>query len=132
MHTPASPPAPTAAPHGWRRWAVPIAVVALVGSLLVAFRAWTDYQLQAPVATDYARFLDALTEQSPQAAAYRAAYGHHFARDTVAARHFEQVCATMLRMAESDGATVPPEDAAMAGGCRRLTARYAADALPRD
>lgn len=110
---------------------MPIGAVALVGSLLVAFRAWTDYQLEAPVAADYAGFLDALAAQSPQAMAYRAAYGHHFSRDTVAARHFEQVCATMLRMAESDGATVPPSDAAMADGCRRHMSQYAADALPR-
>lgn len=115
-----------------RRWAWPLGALAVFGTVLAGFRTWTDYQLQAPIAEEYVEFLDLLSQQSAQARAYEASYRHHFGRDTVASRHFEQVCATMLRMAESDGATVPERDAAMASGCRKLMTHYAGDALPRD
>lgn len=105
-----------------------IAIVAL----LVGMRTWTDYQLDAPIAPEYAEFLDVLADHSAKAHAYRASYRHHFAREAVAARHFEQVCATMLRMAESDGATVPSKDVAMADGCRHFIPKYSGDALPRN
>ncbi|RYF01230.1 MAG: hypothetical protein EOO32_04705 [Comamonadaceae bacterium] len=103
-----------------------------IAALLVGLRLWTDYQLDSPIAPEYAEFLDVLAEHSPQARAYRASYRHHFGRDAVASRHFEQVCATMLRMAESDGAAVPPKDTAMADGCRHLIPKYSGEALPRD
>ncbi|GEM_PF-4963777 len=103
-----------------------------MAALLMAFRFWTDRQLDAPVAQNYASFLDDLANDSPQARAYRASYLHHFTRATVAARHFEQVCATMLRMAEADGARVHDDATAMAEGCRQHMRRYGGDALPRD
>ncbi len=111
---------------------MPLAAVLAIAVLLMAFRTWTDRQLGAPIAQDYAAFLDTLANGSPRARAYRASYLHHFARPTVAARHFEQVCATMLRMAESDGWVVPSHTAAMARGCRQHQRRYGGDALPRD
>lgn len=114
------------------RWAFPLTALLSVAALLVAFRAWTDHQMSAPIAQNYSEFLDVLANRSEQARAYRASYKHHFARDKVASRHFEQVCATMLRMAQSDGAEIAEKDAAMAEGCRQHQSKYGGDALPRD
>lgn len=115
-----------------RRWAFALSAAVGIAAVLVGLRLWTDHQLDAPIDVEYAAFLDVLAQRSAQARGYRASYRHHFGRDAVASRHFEQVCATMLRMAESDGAAVPSSHAAMADGCRRLIPKYAGDALPRD
>lgn len=111
---------------------MPLAALLGLALVLMALRAWTDRQLSAPIAQDYAALLDTLADGSARARVYRASYFHHFARPTVAARHFEQVCATMLRMAESDGWVVPSHSAPMARGCRQHQPRYGGDALPRD
>lgn len=116
----------------WRRWGWRAgAVVAAVG-LLIGFRMWLDHQLNAPVHEHFRSYLDALAAQSPNARAYRDNYYFHFSRDSVATRHFEQVCAVMTRMAQAEGANPELLSSPMARSCGKQARLHGGDGLPRD
>lgn len=86
------------------RKGVRLAVVLLVlAGLLVGFRLWRTSLENAPVDASYRDFLEYVTAQSPAARLYLGRYYQRYARDTVAARHFYQVCSSVTHLADRDG-----------------------------
>lgn len=86
------------------RKGVRLAVVLLVlAGLLVGFRLWKTSLENAPVDASYRDFLEYVAAQSPAARLYLGRYYQRYARDTVAARHFYQVCSSVTHLADRDG-----------------------------
>ncbi|MBB6578387.1 hypothetical protein HNP33_002469 [Comamonas odontotermitis] len=86
------------------RKGVRLAVVLLVlAGLLAGFRVWKTSLENAPVDASYRDFLEFVTAQSPAARLYLGRYYQRYARDTVAARHFYQVCSSVTHLADRDG-----------------------------
>lgn len=87
----------------WRKWRHLILLGSFVLAFLIFFQFWFAYQADQPIAIDYSRYLDYLAIHSPQAKQYASEYFRERSRDTVAAKHFEHVCATMTGLAVEDG-----------------------------
>jgi len=58
------------------------------------------------------------------------AYNAKFGRETVASRHFEQVCGVMTRLAQAEGVNPAAYSGEMAAACRQLGGYYPGDELP--
>lgn len=121
---------PVARPSRLRRAVGWVPLLAFCGLSLVGYRWWSDHLRQSPVAEVHARYLDFLAERSAQASAYRDAYYGKFGRDSVASEHFEQVCATMLRLALQDQVDPAAHSAPMAPRCSALGRKYPGLGLP--
>src|SRR5688572_3387885 len=113
--------------RSWLGW-LPLLVFGLVS--VVGYRVWTDRLEASPVTADHARFLDFIAEHSPQARDYRSRYYAKFGRPDIASKHFEQVCAAMVRAALDDRVDPAEHSAAMTRGCRSRGRRFPGLELP--
>jgi hypothetical protein len=107
-----------------------VPVLAFAGLTLTGYRLVTDRLKDAPVEPVHARFLEFLAVESAQAGTYRSRYDAKFSRDTVASKHFEQVCAAMLAAALRDQVDPSRHSAPIARSCRALVRKFPSDALP--
>lgn len=114
----------------WKGLAGWLPLLALAALSLAGYRYWTDRLKDSPVAPVHAAFLDHLAAQSEQARRYRQAYADRFGRDSVASRHFEQVCAAMVAAAQRDGVDPAAYSEPMARSCRSVGRKFASGALP--
>jgi predicted negative regulator of RcsB-dependent stress response len=113
-----------------REWGMLIGFGLFVACTFAGFRYWTEYQADQPIAAQYRGFIDHLAANSAKANDYQQAYQRSFGRQTVASRHFEQVCAVMARMAESDGVNTDTYSSEIGYSCRRLARHFVSDELP--
>ena len=113
-----------------REWGLLIGFGVFMASAIVAYRLWTDFQANAPVVAVYREYLDDLSQRSPRAASHRDRYFQAFKRNSVASQHFEQVCAVMTRLAESERVNTDAKSPEIGLGCRRLGRFYVEDDLP--
>jgi hypothetical protein len=107
-----------------------IPILAFAGLTLLALRQWTDTMEVTSVEPTHAKFLDFLATESVRASAYRGSYYAKFQRETVASKHFEQVCAAMLTAALQDDVDPTNYSAPMARRCRAVGKKYPPAALP--
>jgi predicted negative regulator of RcsB-dependent stress response len=113
-----------------KQWGVLVAFGVFAVGTLVGFRHWTDHLADQPVIKQYADYLEHLASGSAAARTYRLAYNARSRRDTVASRHFEQVCGVMTRLAQSEGVNPAAYSSEMAAACRTLALYYPGDELP--
>lgn len=113
-----------------RQWGLLVAFGVFAIGTLVGFRYWTDHQADQPVIPPYGGYLEHLATGSAAARSYRLAYNAKFGRETVASRHFEQVCGVMTRLAQADGVNPAAYSSEMATGCRQFADYYPGDELP--
>lgn len=113
-----------------RQWGVLVAFGVFAVCALIGFRYWTDYQADQPVIKPYGGYLAHLASGSVAAKSYLQAYNAKFGRDTVASRHFEQVCSVMTRLAQAEGVDPAEYSRDMAAACRQLAGYYPAGELP--
>ena len=115
--------------RSWLSW-VPLLALAVAG--IIGYRMWTDRLEQSPVAEVHAGFLNFMAEHSPRAQEYRHLYYRKFGRESVASKHFEQVCAAMLNSAIADGAQPAKYSEPMTKGCQSFARKYPLGALPEE
>jgi len=113
-----------------REWGLLIGFGVVMAGSIVSYRLWTEHKANAAVVAPYREYLDDLAQGSTKASAYRQSYFQAFQRDTIASKHFEQVCAVMTRLAESDKVNTDRKSPEMGYGCRRLGRFYTEDDLP--
>ena len=109
---------------GW----IPLVSLGLVA--VIGYRVWTDKLEWSPVTKDHAGFLDFMAEHSPNARQYRSRYLQKFGRESVASRHFEQVCAAMVASAVADNVDPTRYSEPMTRGCKIRGRKYARGELP--
>jgi hypothetical protein len=114
-----------------RRWAswIPLLGLGLAG--VVGYRYWTDALEEAPVAEVHAGFLNFMAENSSKAQEYRDLYYKKFGRESVASKHFEQVCAAMYKSAVADNVSPERYSEPMARDCKAFARRHPPGELPR-
>jgi hypothetical protein len=105
-------------------------MLAFAGLTILGLRHWTDKMEDAPVEQVHAKFLDFMASESAQAGAYRNGYYAKFQRESVASKHFEQVCAAMLAAALRDNVDPTNYSVPMARRCRAVGKKYPPGALP--
>jgi hypothetical protein len=120
-------PSPPSRLRRWLGW-LPLLVFGLV--MVIGYRVWTDRLEASPITAAHAGFLDFMAENSPKARDYRNRYYAKFGRQSVASKHFEQVCAAMLRSAVDDNVDPAQHSAPMANGCKSRGRRYPGVELP--
>jgi hypothetical protein len=114
----------------FRSWAGWLPLLGFVGAVLVGYRLWSDQMEQSRITEVHASFLNFMAERSPKAREYRSSYYRKFGRDTVASKHFEQVCAVMYRSARSDNVDPSEHSELMAKGCRAFGRKHPSAELP--
>ena len=105
-------------------------LVLFVTACLVGYRHWSDKMEASPVAPVHANFLDFMAAQSTAAQAYRQLYFQKFGRDSVASKHFEHVCASMVTLAAQDGVDPARHSQPSARACKAFAKKYALGTLP--
>jgi len=85
---------------------------------------------QSGVTEVHASFLNFMAERSPKAREYRSSYYRKFGRDSVASKHFEQVCAVMYRSALDDNVSPSEHSELMAKGCKAFGRKHPTLELP--
>ena len=101
-----------------------------LAACLIGYRLWAQKMEVSPVATVHQEFLAFLAARSPGAKAYQERYFSKFGRDSVASKHFEQVCAAMFSLAVQDGVDPARHSAPSARARRSFSKKYAPGALP--
>jgi hypothetical protein len=99
-------------------------------AVLVGYRVWTDKLEDSPVIEVHAGFLNFMAERSPKAREFRSRYYAKFGRNSVASKHFEQVCAVMYRAALDDNVDPTQHSELMAKGCRAFGRKHPTSELP--
>jgi hypothetical protein len=84
-----------------------------------------------PVEEVHAGFLNFMAENSSKAHEYRDLYYKKFRRESVASKHFEQVCAAMYQSAVADNVNPERYSEPMARGCKSFGRRHLPGELPR-
>jgi hypothetical protein len=115
--------------RSWLSW-VPLLTLGLAG--IIGYRLWTDKLEQSPVAEPHSAFLNFMVEHSPNAREYRNRYYRKFGRDSVASKHYEQVCAAMVRSTVDDGVDPATHSEPMANVCKSLGRKYPPGELPHE
>ncbi len=103
-----------------RTWLALAFLLAVALGLLLGFKTWKASLENAPVDTGYRDFLSFVASQSPAADLYLKRYYERHTRDTVAARDFSQVCASVTALA--DQAQIPLKSSpwhTLSDACRR-------------
>jgi hypothetical protein len=101
-----------------------------LAACLIGYRLWAEKMEVSPVATVHQEFLAFMATRSSAAKAYQDSYFNKFGRDSVASKHFEQVCAAMFALAMQDGVDPARHSAPSARACRSFARKYSAGALP--
>lgn len=87
-------------PSSLRKWVRLAFLLLIIAGLLVGFRTWRTSLERAPVDASYRDFLSFAAAQSPAVDLYLKRYYERYGRDTVAARHFPQVCSSVTALAD--------------------------------
>ena len=113
--------------RSWVGW-VPLLGLGFAG--IIGYRVWTDKLEQSPVAEVHAGFLNFMADHSPTARAYRNLYYKKFERESIASKHFEQVCAAMYQSTVDDSVDPESYSELMAKGCKSFGRKYPPGELP--
>jgi hypothetical protein len=101
-----------------------------LAACLIGYRLWAQKMEASPIAAVHQKFLEFMATRSASAKEYQETYFRKFGRDSVASKHFEQVCAAMFSLAVQDGVDPARHSAPSARACRSFAKKYAAGALP--
>ena len=114
-----------------RKWASLAFLLAVAVGLLLGFKTWKTSLENAPVDTSYRDFLSFVATQSPAAELYLKRYYERQARDTVAARDFSQVCASVTALADQDHVDLKNSPwHTLSGACKRPMTEHEIHILP--
>ena len=114
-----------------RKWVSLAFLLAVAIGLLLGFKAWKTSLENAPVDAGYRDFLSFVATQSPAADLYLKRYYERHARDSVAARHFSQVCASVTALADRDQVALQSSPwHTLSDACRRPLTEDAIHILP--
>ena len=115
----------------WQRAAFWLLTFVVVVALLLGFRTWRSGLEQAPVDAIYRDFLNDTAKRSPSVDLYLKRYYERHARDTVAARDFSQVCASVTALADRDQVALQSSPwHTLSEACRRPMTEDAIHILP--
>ena len=115
-----------------RKWVSLAFLLAVAVGLLLGFKTWKASLENAPVDTVYRDFLSFVATHSPAANLYLKRYYQRHARDTVAARDFSQVCASVTALADQDHVDLKNGPwHTLSGACRRPMTEDAIHILPQ-
>jgi hypothetical protein len=114
----------------FQQWGSLLILGVIITSALLGFRFWTDFQASEPVFAGYQTYIDGLASRSTSAKRYQDEYHAKFERKNIATKHYEQVCAVMTRLAQTQGAVPEQISLEMADGCIQFGKFYIEDDLP--
>ena len=131
LNTEQPEPSEATPPQGfWRKWGVLIGFGVAVLAFFVAYDLWRERALNQPIAEPYQQLIDHLAAGSPGARAHLEAYRARFGQSFIRARHYEAVCAVMLRRAQRDGVDVGIVADRIGPGCGVIARPWRSDELP--
>ena len=116
----------------WHEWRHVIVLVSVIVGFSLLFPLWAHYRADLPIVIEYSRYLDFLSGHSPKAKHYAETYYREHARDTVASKHFEHVCAAMTGLAVQDGFTLKDYPGFPAEWCLERSAYFSEFLQPQE